>query len=235
MTDILNILTETDTWLLLLLNSWHCAWADNFMMLVSSRFAWILFYASFLFVMARNYPALSVTKCLLAIVAIVVLCDQTASGLIKPLVERMRPSNPDNPIAPMVNIVKGYRGGPYGFPSSHAANAWGMAFFAMYLVRNAKLNTMLMLWAATLSYSRIYMGVHYPGDILVGTLIGFCYASLCYSVLLRIDRQTVKAWHSPEHARRQEYLPFAAMTLTLVAIMVASTIMMLTGSDILIV
>lgn len=111
MTEIQNILTETDTQLLLFLNSWHCTWADNFMMLISSRFAWILFYASFLFVMFRNYPVLTVVKCLVAIAAIILLCDQTASGLIKPLAERMRPSNPDNPIAPMVNIVKGYRGG----------------------------------------------------------------------------------------------------------------------------
>ena len=235
MTEIQNILTETDTWLLLLLNSWHCAWADNFMMVVSSRFAWIPFYASFLFVMFRNYPVLTVVKCLAVIATIILLCDQTASGLIKPLAERMRPSNPDNPIAPMVNIVKGYRGGPYGFPSSHAANSWGMAFFAMYLVRSAKLNTMLMLWAAVLSYSRVYMGVHYPGDIIVGTLIGFCYASLCYALLYRIDRQTTREWHSTGQAHRQAYLPFAVMALTLIAFAVASTVMAITHSDVLIV
>lgn len=235
MTEIQNILTETDTQLLLFLNSWHCTWADNFMMLISSRFAWILFYASFLFVMFRNYPVLTVVKCLVAIAAIILLCDQTASGLIKPLAERMRPSNPDNPIAPMVNIVKGYRGGPYGFPSSHAANSWGMAFFAMYLVRNAKLNTMLMLWAAVLSYSRVYMGVHYPGDIIVGALIGFCYASLCYALLSRIDRQTTRTWHTPEQTRCCETLPFITMGLTLAAMIVASAIMTITGSDLLIV
>lgn len=65
---------------------------------------------------------------LIVITLIIALCDQTASGLLKPMIGRMRPSNPDNPISPMVHIVQGYRGGAYGFPSSHAANAWGMAF-----------------------------------------------------------------------------------------------------------
>ena len=121
MTDMLNTLEQADTQLLLFLNGFHNSFWDYFMMIYSSRFVWIPFYASFLYVMFRNYDWRLVTKCLVAIVAIVVLCDQTTSTLIKPMVERMRPSNIDNPISPMVHIVSNYRGGKYGFPSSHAA------------------------------------------------------------------------------------------------------------------
>lgn len=137
---MLNTLEQADTQLLLFLNGFHNSYWDYFMMMYSSRFVWIPFYTSFLYVMFRNYDWRSTTKCLVAIIAIVVLCDQTTSGLIKPMVERLRPSNTDNPISPMVHIVNNYRGGRYGFPSSHAANAWGMVFFAMYLARNRKLN-----------------------------------------------------------------------------------------------
>ncbi len=234
MNEILNILTETDNQLLLMLNGWHCAFADNFMMLVSSRFAWTLFYVSFLFVMFRNYPRRAAVTCLVAIIAIIVLCDQTASGIIKPLAERLRPSNPANPISPLVNIVKGYRGGPYGFPSSHAANSWGMAFFAMYLVRNAKLNTMLMLWAAVVSYSRIYMGVHYPGDIMVGISIGFVYATLCYAILLRADKQNTIVWCLPDKTIHYAMLPFAMLCVSLATMAIAAAIMTATASDLLI-
>ncbi len=128
MTDMLNTLEQADTQLLLFLNGFHNSYWDYFMMMYSSRFVWIPFYASFLYVMFRNYDWRSATKCLVAIIAIVVLCDQTTSGLIKPMVERLRPSNTDNPISPMVHIVNNYRGGRYGFPSSHAANAWGNGF-----------------------------------------------------------------------------------------------------------
>ena len=120
---MLNTLEQADAQLLLFLNGFHNSYWDYFMMMYSSRFVWIPFYASFLYVMFRNYDWRSTTKCLVAIIAIVVLCDQTTSGLIKPMVERLRPSNTDNPISPMVHIVNNYRGGRYGFPSSHAANA----------------------------------------------------------------------------------------------------------------
>ena len=177
---MLNTLEQADTQLLLFLNGFHNSYWDYFMMMYSSRFVWIPFYASFLYVMFRNYDWRSTTKCLVAIIAIVVLCDQTTSGLIKPMVERLRPSNTDNPISPMVHIVNNYRGGRYGFPSSHAANAWSMAFFAMYLVKRNKLTLFLFAWALLMTYSRIYLGVHYPGDLLVGTLIGFIAATASY-------------------------------------------------------
>lgn len=185
MTDMLNTLEQADTQLLLFLNGFHNSYWDYFMMMYSSRFVWIPFYASFLYVMFRNYDWRSTTKCLVAIIAIVVLCDQTTSGLIKPMVERLRPSNTDNPISPMVHIVNNYRGGRYGFPSSHAANAWGMVFFAMYLARNRKLNLFLLAWAIVMAYSRAYMGVHYPGDILVGIFSEPCTppcATICWPI-----------------------------------------------------
>ena len=99
MTDMLNTLEQADTQLLLFLNGFHNSYWDYFMMMYSSRFVWIPFYASFLYVMFRNYDWRSTTKCLVAIIAIVMLCDQTTSGLIKPMVERLRPSNTDNPIS----------------------------------------------------------------------------------------------------------------------------------------
>lgn len=113
----------------LFFNGFHSDFWDYFMLIFSDRFVWVPFYASFLFVMVRNFPIKVVLTTLIVITLIITLCDQTASGLLKPMIGRLRPSNPDNPISPMVHIVQGYRGGAYGFPSSHAANAWSMAFF----------------------------------------------------------------------------------------------------------
>lgn len=180
MSEILDYLNQLDTSIFLYFNGMHNTYWDYFMTMYSDRFIWVPFYASFLYVMVRNFNYKVTLSCLALIVIIITICDQTASTLLKPMVGRMRPSNLDNPISPMVHVVFNYRGGRFGFPSSHAANAWSMAFFAMYLVKRNKLTIFLILWAFVMGYSRIYLGVHYPGDLLVGMLIGFFTASITY-------------------------------------------------------
>lgn len=232
MTELINTLEQIDTHLLLFLNGFHNAYWDYFMMMFSSRFVWAPFYVSFVYVMFRNYPPKDVAKCLIAIVAIILLSDQTASTLLKPMVERMRPSNMDNPIAPMVHVVSNYRGGRYGFPSSHAANAWGMAFFATYLVRNRKLSTFLMLWAAMMAYSRIYMGVHYPGDLFVGLLIGWGFATLCYWLMHHYDRTTTQQWQYRPGSLRHAQVPILMGLATIVVLLMLAGIMSYMNADV---
>ncbi len=229
---MLNTLEQADTQLLLFLNGFHNSYWDYFMMMYSSRFVWIPFYASFLYVMFRNYDWRSSTKCLIAIIAIVLLCDQTTSGLIKPMVERLRPSNTDNPISPMVHIVSNYRGGRYGFPSSHAANAWGMFFFAMYLTRNRKLSLFLLAWAVVMAFSRTYMGVHYPGDILVGILFGALFATLCYYLLDYADPQGTEQWKATNRQLRFSWLPFTTGVISVMIMLIAAAFMATTQMEI---
>ena len=96
-------------------------------------------------------------------------------------VERLRPSNPANPISDLVHIVNNYRGGRYGFPSCHASNSFGLAFFLVFLFRKRWLSLFILLWATLNCYTRIYLGVHYPGDLIVGAIIGCCGAAfMCY-------------------------------------------------------
>ena len=139
MIELLHQIEQIDTQIFLFFNGFHNVYWDYFMMIFSDRFVWVPFYASFIFVLLKNFPVKVVMSTIVVITLISLFSDQTASGILKPLVARMRPSNPDNPISPMVHVVQGYRGGRYGFPSSHAANAWSMAFFAQYLVRRSKL------------------------------------------------------------------------------------------------
>lgn len=234
MTEILQQLAQADTETLLWINGMHCELLDYFMTMVSYRFTWIPLYASFLLVLAKNFDRKTVLTTLLAVVVVVLLCDQTASGLLKPMVGRLRPSNPDNPISGMVHIVNGYRGGRYGFPSSHSANSWGMAFLGMYLARNRKLNVFLAFWATLMCYSRVYLGVHYPGDILTGFVIAVAMSSLTYLFLSKWPAGYVSAWRKDATAGTKQpktmklgYLPITVGTASLALMLVASGAMCL--------
>lgn len=125
MLELIHYLEQIDTTIFLFFNGMHNELFDYFMVLVSNRFTWVPFYAAFIFVMIKNFHWKVTIVTILAIALLVLLCDQTASGLLKPLVRRLRPSNLDNSISYMVHVVDGYRGGRYGFPSSHSANSWG--------------------------------------------------------------------------------------------------------------
>lgn len=227
MTELIQYLEQADTSVFLALNGWHSTFWDYFMTMYSGRLVWIPFYAAFLYVMLRNFPVKAILTCLLVVALIVTLCDQTASGLLKPMVQRLRPSNLDNPISPMVHIVNGYRSGAYGFPSSHSANAWGVAFYAMFLARRTRLTLFLLLWAFLMGYSRIYLGVHYVGDVLVGTLIGFLVAATVYTLYSRLLPDCTSVFKPSARPLTAASIPIATGAATIAVILAASCVMWL--------
>lgn len=228
MLELIHYLEQIDTAILLFINGMHCALFDYFMVLVSNRFTWIPFYAAFIFVMIKNFHWKVTVTTILAVALLVLLCDQTASGLIKPLVGRLRPSNLDNSISSMVHVVDGYRGGRYGFPSSHSANSWGVAIFAMYLVRNRKLSIFLALWATLVTYSRAYLGVHYPGDLLVGVLIGFVMASIVFYAYNHWARSYTQEFLDGKKNIQYNYLPISVGLISIATMFATSLVMLFT-------
>lgn len=180
---MLEFLQNIDSDLMLGINRLHCAVADTFMYTFSGRWIWIPFYAALLVMLMRRYGWRNALGFTLVVVAIIAVSDQLCATVIRPAVERLRPANPDNPLSAAVHIVNGYRGGAFGFPSCHAANTIALATFMTLLTRSRWLGWCTMLWAAMNCYSRIYLGVHYPGDILVGALIGAGVAWTAYAAV----------------------------------------------------
>lgn len=190
LTDLLSMLKAMDTMVFLTVNSHHNAYFDSVMWLVSGKLIWVPMYVSLFFVLLKNYSYKVVFAILLAIGVVILFTDSFTAQVIRPWVCRLRPSNLDNPMSSMVHIVDGYRGGAYGFPSNHASNTWGLAFFITFLFRRYKLTFFFFLWALLVCYSRMYLGVHYFGDLLIGGLLALAGASSVFYVFRKVSGDT---------------------------------------------
>ena len=167
----MDSLIELDKKLLLVLNGLHHPWVDPAMYYLTKTFFWLPLYAFLIFLIFKNYGQRGWYVMLGAAVTIV-LADQITSTLMKPFFARPRPSH-EPTLEGLVHIVRNYRGGLYGFASSHAANTFGTALFVWLTLRPFyRWIAWIFLWAALMTYTRIYLGVHYPGDILVGGVVG---------------------------------------------------------------
>ncbi len=156
------------------LNGHHSPYWDDVMWLYSGKTVWLPVAVFILFVLCYKRDWREIILVLAAIVLTITLCDQFASQVCKPLFMRFRPTHhPD--FMEEVKTVFDYRGGRYGFISSHAANAFGFAMLMTLLFRNRILGFTLFLWAAINAYSRIYLGVHFLTDIIPGMLSGLLF------------------------------------------------------------
>ncbi|HOT13527.1 MAG TPA: phosphatase PAP2 family protein [Bacteroidales bacterium] len=189
---MIQSLNSLDTQLFLFLNGKHNAFFDPIMYWFSDKLIWIPMYLLIAFFIVKHYKMKGVVM-LLLVGVVIALCDQTASHLIKNAVQRLRPSHEPS-LAGLVHLSKAGAGGMYGFVSSHAANAFGLATFLFFALDNTfkYLKYWLFAWAVLVSYSRIYNGVHYPGDVIVAAIIGACYGFIFAFIYLQFDKKMGK-------------------------------------------
>ncbi len=170
-----------DQQLLLLLNGHGPLWLDNLMWHFSSTWTWVPLILLLLFVTLRSYTPRQFIVFLAALALAILLADQISASLLKPLFHRFRPTHEPG-LMEMVRTVRGYQGGQYSFVSSHASNWLAVTTYLILVLRGKLLALSLALMAALVCYSRIYLGVHYPGDILCGAVLGFVVGILTYQV-----------------------------------------------------
>lgn len=180
MEHIIEILNGIDSDVFLFFNGFHAPFWDAFMYLFSGRFIWAPMYAAVLFMLYRSYNWKTASVYFIAIILTIVIADQGCASWIRPHAERLRPSNLENPLSLLTHVVNGYRGGSYGFPSCHAANSLALAVFTSLMVGRRRFTLFILGWAFMNCYTRVYLGVHYPGDLLVGALIGSAAGAIMY-------------------------------------------------------
>ena len=191
---MLERLIHIDTEILLAINGWHAPWADTLMWIISAKETWIPLYLLLIGLLVWRYrqPATTRVKwmqkvpaCVLMIIVIglaVGAADFIASGILKDWVARPRPSRVPE-LEGVLHLVNGYKSGRYGFVSSHAANTMACGLLFSLIWRKKITTCGIMLWVAANCYSRMYLGVHYPLDILGGLIVGALVAWAAFVML----------------------------------------------------
>lgn len=156
------------------------------MYLASNRWMWVPMYVVLFAVTLMHFGLRKRTLAVLALFAITItLADTVCADYIRPFFSRPRPTQPDSGISTLIHTVNGYRGGHYGMASCHSANSFALATLVMLLYRLRRLSVFIFIWAVLHTYTRIYLGVHYLGDIVVGGFVGATIAWLLYRLTAR--------------------------------------------------
>lgn len=175
---MLEILKNLDTQLFVFLNGLNSPFWDQLMWWFSGKFFWIPMYLIIVgYIIYKQKWKAIITLIFIALV--VTLADQISVHGFKEVFQRLRPCHTPE-LKNMVHLVNNKCGGQYGFVSSHAANTFAVALFLKMLIKNKYFSIFIILWAAVVSYSRIYLGVHFPFDVLGGAALGGIIGFLIY-------------------------------------------------------
>ena len=221
-------LIQFDKQLLLMVNGSDSVWLDSVIMTLTNAKTWIPLYLGLFYAVCRtnwmrrmgnpNQPRaiMNIVLILLSAGLCVLLAGAVDDEIVKPLVARWRPTH-DPEIGSLVDIVDGYRGGNYGFFSAHAANTFSIAVFFSLLMRWRFFTVCMVGWSLVNCYTRLYLGVHYPGDITVGLLWGGFVGWLVYRIYCRAySRVNGPLEVLRPYDRKLLLVPIAVLALTIV-------------------
>lgn len=181
------MLEQLDKSLFLFLNSFNSPFWDRVMWITSAKATWVPLYVMVLVMMGIRHRRKMIVMVPVMILTIV-FTDQLSVHAFKEVFMRLRPCHEPS-LEGLVHIVNGKCFGKYGFVSSHASNSFGFAMISLLLYRERWYSVSIISWASVVGYSRIYLGVHYPGDVICGALLGVLVGYLPYLGYRYIDRK----------------------------------------------
>ena len=197
-------LISLDQQLLLWFNGSDSLFIDSMAITLTSKWTWIPLYLSLFYLVLKNNESMRQILLIIGCAALcVVMAGTVADMIVKPLVARPRPTH-DLQIGMLVDVVNEYRGGRYGFFSAHAANTFSVAIFFSLVVRHRILTIFMVTWSLVNCWTRMYLGVHYPGDILCGLIWGAIVGTTAYAIYMRFspNYQTMSRFISSAYTRR---------------------------------
>lgn len=229
---IIELLQDIDRQLLLAVNGSDSLYLDHVVRTLTHGLTWLPLYLTLFYMVMKNNDNF---RRLLIVLGGAGLCYLLAGavddGIVKSLVARWRPTH-DPEIGTLVDIVDGYRGGKYGFFSAHASNTMSIATYFCWLARSRRLSIALVLWSLTNCWTRLYLGVHFPGDIIVGIIWGVTVGTGVYFLYRRLTRDM----YMPKNLNPSQYTttcyrrqdcnwPVAILVFTLTFVFIKSCIL----------
>ena len=186
---MLAYLKKLDKELFLTLNGIHADWCDPIMALISNKPTWIPLYLVLLLLIIHFHRKYT-WSILLFVALIITVSDQLSVHLFKNVFQRLRPCH-EPALEGLVHIVNHKCGGSFGFISSHASNSFALAVFIIGILKSKTkvIIWVMLIWAMLNGYSRIYLGVHYPGDVIVGGIFGGLVGFLFLKIYLYLNNK----------------------------------------------
>ncbi len=191
---MIEYLNKIDTELFLFLNGIHSSFWDTVMYYFSAKTPWIPLYLAVAFFIFKKFKLKKGIVIMIFFALLITMADQISVKMFKNVFERLRPCH--NPQIQHLVHTLNHCGGQFGFVSSHAANSFAFAVFSLLILRAKWYTYGILLWAFLVSYSRVYLGVHYPGDIIFGALLGAIIAIFLFIIyqLLFKKVKVLKRW-----------------------------------------
>lgn len=226
-----SVLESFDKQCLLAVNGSDSLFLDRMAHTLTTALTWLPLYLSLFYIVLKNNDSVRKILYIVAAAAMCVLLAGTVDDVIvKPTVARWRPTH-DPEIGMLVDIVDGYRGGRYGFFSAHAANTFSLAVLFCWMIRSRILSIALVIWSFTNCWTRLYLGVHFPGDILCGLTWGLIVGTFVYYVYYRFTRGMVfgrryisTQYTSTGYQRSDCDIPVAILVFTLLYALIKACI-----------
>jgi undecaprenyl-diphosphatase len=182
-------LQQWDEQIVLAVNALHTPNVDAAMLLMTQTTFWTPLFLLIIYQLFKKFSTRDAWFMLVGVAVAILVSDQTTSGLMKPFFERLRPTHQPG-LSEHLHVVKNYRGGLYGFASSHAANSFALACVLFALVRTRIRGIMwLFLWATFMSFSRLYLGVHYLTDLIAGAIVGLVAGWIGYRLVQYLQKK----------------------------------------------